>query len=145
MAKRRKEMTSQAKCRLIVFGSLSMIAFFTLVFTLLSYSTTIYQLEKQKKELEKSYAELQEHADELKLEINKLQDPEYLAQYARENYLYSKEGELIIKINQTNEEVAKQEDKLDRNKNIITISLVVIAFVFLYIIFGGHRKKKSTK
>ena len=34
----------------------------------------------------------------LKNEINKLQDPEYMARYAREKYLYSKNNEIIIKI-----------------------------------------------
>jgi cell division protein FtsB len=34
----------------------------------------------------------------LKEEINRLQDPEYMAKYAREKYLYSKNGEIIIKI-----------------------------------------------
>jgi cell division protein DivIC len=36
--------------------------------------------------------------EELKDEINKLKDPEYMARYAREKYLYSKDGELIIRI-----------------------------------------------
>ena len=33
-----------------------------------------------------------------KSEIQRLQDEEYIARYAREKYLYSKNGELIIKI-----------------------------------------------
>ena len=32
------------------------------------------------------------------IKINKLQDPEYMARYAREKYLYSKKDEIIIKI-----------------------------------------------
>jgi cell division protein FtsB len=36
--------------------------------------------------------------ENLKEEINRLQDPEYMAKYAREKYLYSKNGEIIIKI-----------------------------------------------
>ena len=35
----------------------------------------------------------------------KLQDPEYVAKYAREKYLYSKDGELIIKIVDENEQL----------------------------------------
>ena len=31
-------------------------------------------------------------------EISRLEDPEYLAKYAREKYLYSKKDEIIIKI-----------------------------------------------
>ena len=39
-----------------------------------------------------------EEEDILNDEISKLQDPEYLAKYAREKYLYSKDDEIIIKI-----------------------------------------------
>ena len=39
-----------------------------------------------------------EEEDKLNDEISKLQDPEYLAKYAREKYLYSKDDEIIIKI-----------------------------------------------
>ena len=34
----------------------------------------------------------------LNSDIKKLEDPEYVARYAREKYLYSKDGELIIRI-----------------------------------------------
>ena len=36
--------------------------------------------------------------DSLKSEVVKLQDPEYVARYAREKYLYTKDGETILKI-----------------------------------------------
>ena len=36
--------------------------------------------------------------DELSDEVNKLQDPEYVAKYAREKYLYTKDGEIIIDV-----------------------------------------------
>ena len=32
------------------------------------------------------------------MDANKLQDPDYIARYAREKYLYSKDGEFILKI-----------------------------------------------
>jgi len=35
---------------------------------------------------------------DLKNEINKLQDKDYVARYARENYLYTKDGEYVIKV-----------------------------------------------
>ena len=63
-----------------------------------SYWSTIYSNIKEKKELEKAYKERLEEEELLKSEINKLQDEEYIARYAREKYLYSKDGELIIKI-----------------------------------------------
>ena len=34
----------------------------------------------------------------LKVEVNKLKNPEYVAKYAREKFLYSKDNEYVIKI-----------------------------------------------
>ena len=53
---------------------------------------------QEKKELEEKYATLVGEEELLEKEVSKLQDPEYIAKYAREKYLYSKEGEYIIKI-----------------------------------------------
>ena len=48
--------------------------------------------------LNKEYNNLLEQEKQLKSDVNKLQDPDYVARYAREKYLYTKQGELIIKI-----------------------------------------------
>ena len=41
---------------------------------------------------------LKDKEEELKGQVNKLQGPDYIARYAREKYLYSKDGEIIIRI-----------------------------------------------
>lgn len=56
----------------------------------------IYRNKKEKLELETKYASLVEKEDNLSSEVVKLQDPEYVAKFAREKYLYTKEDELII-------------------------------------------------
>ena len=48
--------------------------------------------------LEDNYKKALSEEESLKEEINKLQDPEYMAKYAREKYLYSKDDEIVIKI-----------------------------------------------
>ena len=48
--------------------------------------------------LTSEYDKLMEEEKQLKSDVNKLQDPDYVARYAREKYLYTKDGELIIKI-----------------------------------------------
>ena len=53
-----------------------------------------------KKKLEKEYQELQDKQEDLEQEVVKLQDPEYVLRSAREKYGYSKDGELIIRINE---------------------------------------------
>lgn len=62
------------------------------------YWGKILDKHKEKKDLEKEYANLVKKEELLEKEVSKLQDPDYIAKYAREKYLYSKDGEFIIKI-----------------------------------------------
>ena len=68
------------------------------VSNMFSYWSQIYNNIKEREELESLYREILEEEETLKTEIVKLQDDEYVARYAREKYLYSKDGEIIIKI-----------------------------------------------
>ena len=68
------------------------------VVNMFNYWSQIYKNIKEKEELEVTYKNVLEQEENLKTEIIKLQDPEYVARYAREKYLYSKDGEIIIKI-----------------------------------------------
>lgn len=52
--------------------------------------------KRTKEELEAKYNELLENEESLEGQVVKLQDPEYVAKYAREKYLFTKDGELII-------------------------------------------------
>ena len=66
--------------------------------TIGKYWVEIFDKYKEKQELEEKLAELQAEEKELQLDADKLQDPDYIARYAREKYSYSKDGEFIIKI-----------------------------------------------
>ena len=55
-------------------------------------------MKEQKKELEDRIAFLKEEEKVLESDIQKLEDPSYVARYAREKYLYSKDGEIIIRM-----------------------------------------------
>ena len=84
--------------RLLVFGLFS---FAIICFVFVSIYRVINQIvEKYQEadELERRIAVLTEEEDELNNEISRLQDKDYLARYAREKYFYSKSGELIIRI-----------------------------------------------
>lgn len=75
----------------------------TIILIVLCMSTFSYWLEgiKYKQEtieLKEKLNESLEEEEELKSQISKLHDPEYIAKYAREKYLYSKNGEIIIRI-----------------------------------------------
>ena len=47
--------------------------------------------------LQDSYEELLDTEEALKAEVQKLQDPEYVERYAKEKFLYTKDGEIIIR------------------------------------------------
>lgn len=127
------------KRRLIIFGTLSILSIIYFGYTLSSYIYTIYDLNKQKNNLEEHYIELKHEAEDLQIEINKLNDPEYLARYAREKYSYSKEGEYIIKINDTKKEIEDVSDNINNHYIVIGLSLVII-LVFIYMIVKAIKK-----
>lgn len=53
---------------------------------------------KEKARLTKELEEKKEEETTLTDDVEKLKNPEYAARYAREKYLYSKNGEKILKI-----------------------------------------------
>ncbi len=62
------------------------------------YWPKIFANYQNKQALELKYSELLEQEETLSSDIIKLQDPDYIARFAREKYLYSKDGEIIIRI-----------------------------------------------
>ena len=81
---------------LLTVISLTIIITFMYVFS--TYFLKIYNIYVEKQDLQKQITQLASEEEKLKNEVNKLQDPEYIARYAREKYSYSKDGEYIIKL-----------------------------------------------
>ena len=96
MAKKKK--VKKKARRMVTFGVASFLLIILISITLFSVFTEILDKYKEKNELENQLIALEEKEKELENEIKKLEDPEYLARYAREKYFYSKDGELIIRI-----------------------------------------------
>lgn len=99
MAKRVVKKSSKRAKRRIFF---SFIVFGTIIGSL-SYSfftniSKMIEINNEKQALNDRLAQLKEEEEVLNSDIKKLNDPDYVARYAREKYLYSKEGELIIRI-----------------------------------------------
>ena len=97
MAKKKK-VSKSAKKRLLVFGTLSFAMIIYFFITLTTYTLNIIDLNHEKKELNNQLLVLKEDEENLNIELKKLQDTDYIARFARENYLYSKNVEYIIKI-----------------------------------------------
>ena len=71
---------------------------FVLVRSIVTTSIQIYSKEKEKREFNVMLTKLKEKEEELNNTVTKLSNPDYVARYAREKYLYSKNGEIIIRI-----------------------------------------------
>ena len=63
--------------------------------------------KNEEKRLQEVYDSLLTDESDLESNLAKLKDPEYVAQYAREKYFYSKDGEIIIDIVEKKEEESK--------------------------------------
>lgn len=98
MAKKKK--IKKKATRLATFGVLSIILIIIVSLTLFSVFLDIIDKYKEKNKLNQELIALKEKESELKTNVKKLEDPEYLARYAREKYFYSKDGELILRISE---------------------------------------------
>ena len=84
--------------RIFCFGAIACISVITILFSVFKVLVQIVDKYQEAVDLEIQLADLKQEEEHLNDEILKLQDPEYLARYAREKYFYSKDGELIIRI-----------------------------------------------
>ena len=135
-----KKISKASKRRLTLFGPLSLIAILYFLFTLGVYSYKLVSLYIEEKSLNQKLVSLQAEENELKIEIQKLKDPDYLARYARENYLYSKDGEYIIKIDDPKKETTNNNSFEEYYDLIIYGAGATIIFVFIYIVIRNKKK-----
>lgn len=94
----RKRKNKKAGRRMIFLGLTSILVITFTALTIGKYWIEIYQKYQENKELDKKLLSLKEEEETLKVDVEKLQDPDYVARYAREKYLYSKDGEFILRI-----------------------------------------------
>ncbi|MBP3921184.1 MAG: septum formation initiator family protein [Bacilli bacterium] len=133
-----KNKVKKTKRRLAFFGTLSLVIIVYFVFNLCFYSYRIAVLKTSKADLESQLSHLVDDEENLKTDIQKLKDPEYIAKFARENYMYSKDGEYIIKLEEKEKEEVVKDEKKDY-KYLIFICSSSLLIIILYVI------KKSRK
>ena len=134
-----RTISKASKRRLLIFGSISMIIVIYFLFSLTTMTYNIKVLTKKQNKLEQSLLELKEDEDELKNMLEKLNDPDYIARYARETYLYSKDGEYIIRLDKTDKKEVEDEKIVDYSKYVLVGSGIVLLLILIYII----RKSKK--
>lgn len=92
------KLTAKERRRVILT---SILCFFIIGLSVISSIDNVIKIgekKKEKKELTKQLETLKEDETTLTDDVDKLKNPEYAARYAREKYLYSKNGEKILKI-----------------------------------------------
>ncbi|MEE0700254.1 MAG: septum formation initiator family protein [Bacilli bacterium] len=79
----------------------SIFCFFVIGLSIISSVGNVVSIREkklEKKELSNQLENLKDEEKTLTDDVEKLKNPEYAARYAREKYLYSKNGEKILKI-----------------------------------------------
>ena len=92
-----KKIGKKAKRRLFVLTFLIIAASGVLVFMVFKDWQQILHNKAKARELDTQYQDLLREEEKLNSEVNKLSDPDYVARYAREKFLYSLPDEIIIR------------------------------------------------
>lgn len=146
MASKTKRITKASKRRLMIFGTLSCVIMIYSLFNFITYSYRIKKLSDEHQKLTEQLTTLKEREINLKNEIEKLKDPDYLARYARENYLYTKDGEYVIKYDENKEKNVAKDNKniLSEYRGYIIMGTIVLGVMIFYILrtLGKDEKKK---
>ncbi len=136
MAKRKSK---KSKKRKAIFVPLALFVIGYFIFNFCYYSYRIMVLEKSRTDLQNELSALQKKEENLNNDIQKLKDPEYIAKFAREHYMYSKDGEYIIKI-EDDAVINNKENTSFDYKYLIYASSGCFILLILYIL-----KKKNSE
>lgn len=98
MVKKKKRYSVKTKSRMLVIFVFFGVIIFTLGYTLFNNIGDISEIDKEMVRLDKEYSLLMDEEAKTLADIKRLEDPEYIARYVREKYLYSKDGEIILRI-----------------------------------------------
>ncbi len=96
--KKNKKGMKKAKRRLLLLIVVFFIGLCFMGSTVFKVWIQIFNNNHTISELTMKYNNLLEEEKQLESDVNKLRDPDYMARYARERYMYTKDGEIIIKI-----------------------------------------------
>ena len=142
MAKSR-QVPKTAKRRLAILGPIAIFLIGYCIFTVVTTTTSLYSLHNENQKLTNKLENLKSKANNLKTEITKLQDKDYVARYARENYLYTKHGEYVNKIDDTKKTKNQTKEVNETQKYIYYGCIGVIVLIILFIIIKHHQSKKK--
>lgn len=135
---KKKKISKASKRRLLLFGTISLVVIVYFFSILFSYAYNIYSLKQEEKKLQLELADLEHDEKLLKINIEKLKDPDYIAKYAREYFQYSKDGEIILKIDSLNNKLDEKQEEFQYDI-ILKVGCGVLFVIILYV-FIKNRK-----
>lgn len=91
--------TKKEKKRLFVISAVIILLVVSLVSSVAGDWTKIMENKSKITSLNKQYNDLLSEEEKLVSEVTKLQDDDYIVRFAKEKFLYSENGELIIRMN----------------------------------------------
>ena len=92
------KITKKDKRRVMIWSLVILVIGSYLTVFIYQYWSQILENNRNRNELEIKYNTLLDEEQDLNSQFTRLQDPDFVARFARERFLYSREGERIIKI-----------------------------------------------
>ncbi len=138
-----KKRKVKLKVRTLVVFTITIMIFGYLFYSGIYYLVSKKNYESEKIVLQDKLNNLKDKETDLNSEINKLKDDDYLARYAREEYLYSKKGEYVIRIEEKKEE--KKGTTSTANKFSYKYLYMIIPIFIILLIFIFKKKVKIVK
>ncbi|MBQ9181121.1 MAG: septum formation initiator family protein [Bacilli bacterium] len=139
MAKRKVKKKS---IRILTFGTLSAFIIVYFLFSLGNYAIKLHSLKTEQSSLKTELKDLKSEEELLKAELTKLKDSNYLARFARENYLYTKDGEYVIQIQKSEDENnSKSKVDLDYELYLAIGIFSIFTLIIIYILYKATHQK----
>ncbi len=92
------DVPKKEKRKTLIISILTLSLILLMIINIFSLCIKISNIKAERKTVIERLVNLEEEEQYLKLEVEKLNDPDYVARYAREKYLFSKDGEFNIRI-----------------------------------------------
>jgi cell division protein DivIC len=93
-----KKITKKSRRRLFLIVTMTIAILMVFSFNVSRLFSQVMGKNKEAEVLISKKEDLKDEENYLKVQVDKLNDPDYIARYAREKYLYSKDGEFTIRI-----------------------------------------------
>ena len=141
-----KKANKKAQRRLTIYTIIFIMVVAGIIYYVPNYIIQIIDKYQEKNELLAGLDDLQEEQENLEKEVAQLSDASYVAKIARQKYLFSKDGEIIIKVNDSAEEKKNTKNEtfnLEINSDYLTGG--VAALIIMVTIIKMKRKKRKTR